>query len=326
MRHVVLALLLGAGLSLSSPPVRGQAGEGQEVKILAKGQWPHLPVYGAQATPREKRTWRLRSAKELQQVAGPHSPGTVARALGVKAIDFDRQMLLAVYDGTQPLVGVSGGGPPSAPYRVAITGVATDAEGKALTVRWRRVRRLAKEPVVTSPLEAVLVKRFDGAVRFEEFPADDGGAADKGAGAGKGVKILARAFWPEGWRAEMPPQQWVVRSYRELIDPRLAAPEPVLERMRKENAARYARALKVAEVDFTKQMILGVSAGAQPAGSRVEVIRVERDKAGKTLTVHWRLLAVAPQVGKDGLTHPAAVVLVDQSPAEVRFRQQPAGQ
>jgi hypothetical protein len=36
--------------------------------------------------------------------------------------------------------------------------------------------------------------------------------------------------------------------------------------MRKENAARYTKALKVDAIDFGKQMILGVSGGVQPSG------------------------------------------------------------
>ena len=109
---------------------------------------------------------------------------------------------------------------------------------------------------------------------------------------GKEVKVLARAFWPDGWRAEKPARQWVVRRYEDLIDPRLKAPEEVLERMRREAAGRYAKALKVDAIDFTKDMIVGVSGGVRPTGGyHVEVTKVEADAAGKRLTVHWRLSA-----------------------------------
>src|SRR5437016_5751789 len=66
-------------------------------------------------------------------------------------------MILAVEDGTQPMVGVSGGGPPSAPYTVTIVRIDSDAADKTLTVRWRRLPRGADE-VITRPLVAFFLK------------------------------------------------------------------------------------------------------------------------------------------------------------------------
>jgi hypothetical protein len=141
--------------------------------------------------------------------------------------------------------------------------------------------------------------------------------------AGKEVKVAARAFWPDGWPPEAPRQEWVVRNYADLIDPRLRAPEPVLEKMRAEAAARYAKALGVKEIDFTKQMVVGVSGGVQPAGARVEVTRVEADAKG-ALTVSWKLQPAKPGDKSGEIAHPAEVILVERTTAEVKFKQEPA--
>src|SRR5438094_8363136 len=117
-----------------------------------------------------------------------------------------------------------------------------------MVVNWRLVPRGKDQPVLTRPLEAVLIEKFDGAVSFNKLPPADKSGKDPPV-AGKEVQVVARAFWPDGWKPEAPRQEWVVRDYAALIDPRLRAPEPVLERMRAEAATRYAKALGVKEID-----------------------------------------------------------------------------
>lgn len=266
MRGSQLVVALAAYFTLPPGAAPGELpphpADGAEAAILARGAWSHLPVYAAAALPRELQQWVFREEKELAKAAGPHGPFAVARAFKVGAIDFKKQIVLAVADGTQPLVGVSGGGAPSAPNRIEIGQVAADEEGKVLTVRWRLVPREPADGLLSAPLQAVLVERFDGNVRFEReaVPAKDRDEPAKG----KDVKVLARASWPDGWRQEEPARRWVVRRYEDLIDPRLEAPDVVLERMRKENANRYAKALKVEAVDFDKQMVVGVRAASSP--------------------------------------------------------------
>ena len=229
-------------------------------------------------------------------------------------------MLVAVYDGTQPLVGVSGGSAPSAPNRIEIRRVETDEKGKVMTVRWRLVPREQGTPIVTTPLEVVLLDRFDGEVRFERQTGPED------APQGKEVKMLGRAFWSDGWKAEEPARQWVVHRYEDLIDPRLKAPEDVLERMRQEAAARYARPLGVDAVDFKKHMVVGVSGGVQPSGGyKAVVTRIQADAEDKQLTVRW--VVQRPREGEkvaEGLTHPAEVVLIEQFAGEIRFEEQPS--
>src|SRR5207248_2627096 len=153
--------------------------------------------------------------------------------------------------------------------------------------------------------QAVLVDRFDGDVKFERDPA----VKDKDDPAqGKEVKIAARALWPDGWKAEEPARQWIVRHYQDLVNPRIEAPDNVIERMRQEASDRYAKALKVDKIDWDKQMVVGVSGGVQPTGGyTLEVTKVETD--GKRMTVHWavRPPAEGQKVAQEP-THPAAVL------------------
>lgn len=302
------------------------ADEGRPVKILARGPWPHLPLHAPAGvgTDREPGRWVVRSPEELAKAAGGNAAlVTVPKALKVPAIDFGKEMLVAAGDGTQPLVGTSGGGPPSAPYAVSITRIDRDDKTKTMTVHWRRVPRGKDQGVLTRPLEAVLVGRFDGEVTFNRLPDPEKPAKDPPP-AGTEVKPTARALFPDGWPPEAPRREWVVRSEAELIDPRLRAPEPVLERMREEAKARYEKALKADGIDFAKQMVIGVSGGVQPAGATVEVTRVEADAAGKVLTVRWRLVPRPGGKPPEGVTHPAEVILVDRFAGEVRSREDPA--
>lgn len=297
-------------------------GEPRAVEVLARGDWPHLPTHAPAGigTDREPQRWVVRTPEELAKAAGPGALVTVPKTLKVGRIDFGKQMLLAVGDGTQPQVGVSGGGPPSALYAVSITSVERDEKANTLAVRWRRVPRDQDGPVLSRPLEAVLVPKFDGEVKFDRLPPSDQPGAKGPPPAGTVVEPVARALWPDGWSPEAPRREWTVRSEDELIDPRLRAPEPVLERMRAEARARYEKALKVDRIDFDKQMVVGVSAGVRPAGTRVEVTKVRAESDGKTLTVTWREVPPGPKPA-EGIAHPAEVVVIEKFPGTVRFRQ-----
>jgi len=291
------------------------------VRVLNHGPWPHLPTHTGAGigTDRAPTTRVIRTEAELAKAAGGGARVTAAKAFKLDAIDFDKHMIVAVEDGTQPMVGVSGGGPPSTPYAVSI--VRIDRDGTTLTVRWRRLPR-DKAQVLTRPLEAVLVERSDAEVTFDRLP-DPPAKPEAPAAAGKEVAPAGRAFWPDGWPPEAPRKEWFVRGEDELIDPRLLAPEPVLERMRAEAKARYAKALKVGDIDFTKQMVVGVSGGVQPAGGRVEITRAEADAGGKTLTVYWKLHPAAKDKPAAGIAHPAEVVLLDHFAGDIRFQEEP---
>ncbi len=193
-RTILVVFLMVAGSAA--------ADEGRPVKILNRGPWPHLPTHTGAGigTDRAPTTRVIRTEAELAKAAGGGARVTAAKAFKVDAIDFDKYMMVAVEDGTQPMVGVSGGGPPSAPYVVSI--VRIDHVGKTLTVRWRRLPR-DKDQVLTRPLEAVLVERSDAEVTFDRLP-DPPAKPEAPAAAGKEVAPVARAFWPDGWPPEAP--------------------------------------------------------------------------------------------------------------------------
>ena len=83
----------------------------------------------------------------------------------------------------------------------------------------------------------------------------------------------------------------------------------------------FATAFNTKTVDFRTRTLLLVVAGTQPSrGYRVEVTRVERDREGKALRVHWRLHPPPPgQAGPPAPTHPAALVLLKRFDGEVRL-------
>ena len=276
----VAVAVVAAGMWVSAD--RAAADDTREVKILARGAWPHLPTHTSAGigTDRGHNLWAIRDEAELAKRAGATATLTVPKALKVETIDFKKQMLVVIEDGTQPMVGISGGGPPSAMYAVAVYRIDRDDAAKTMTVHYRLVPRGKDQGVLTRPLEVVLIDKFDGEVKFNKLPPADKPGKDPEA-AGKEVKPAARAFWADGWKPEAPRQEWVIRNYADLIDARLRAPEPVLERMRAENAAKYAKALGVKSIDFEKQMVVGVSGGVQPAGARVEVTKVEADAKGR---------------------------------------------
>jgi hypothetical protein len=298
------------------------AEEGRQTKILARGSWPHLPTHVETGNPAQ-RQWVIRKPEELVKVAGKGANITVPKALGLGQLDFSKQMLLVVEDGTQPLVGVSGGGAPSAPSIIEIPRIAVDDAGKTMTVSWRLTPRVKDSPILTRPLLAVVVSHFDGDVKFDKlFTRSDG--TNKKPTSGKEIPMHAQALWPDGWPAEAPRKEWVVRSEQELIDPRLRAPEHVLAEMRKKALAQYTKALQVAEIDFSRQMIVGVSGGVQEGGPSVEVLRAEVDSKGVTMTIHWCLNRRSTDRKDAEIAHPAEVLLVDQFEGEVRFKEVPS--
>jgi hypothetical protein len=160
-------------------------------------------------------------------------------------------------------------------------------------------------------------------VKFDKLPPKPDPSKEKPAG-GKATAILAQALWPDGWPAEAPRKEWVIRSEQELIDRRLRAPEHVLEEMRKRALAQYVKALRVDEIDFSRQMIVGVSGGVQESGISVDVLRAEVDSKGTTMTIYWSLRPAAAGRKDVEIGHPAEVVLVDQFEGDVQFKEEPA--
>ena len=95
-----------------------------------------------------------RTAPEFSALWQKHAPGRPA-----PAVDFTKNMVLAVFLGSRP----SGG------YGVQITGVAVENNG--LVVRWEESRPpsgTSAAAVMTAPAHLVTVPRREGPVRFEK--------------------------------------------------------------------------------------------------------------------------------------------------------------
>jgi hypothetical protein len=131
------------------------------------------------------------------------------------------------------------------------------------------------------------------------------------------LKILAKSVWPG---QEEKPKQLVIRGGEELaialdVDPKDAKEK----RFQKAATEDLAKLLKVKDIDWKKQMVIVVAAGAKPTGGyRVEVVSL-RGK-DKTLTVTWKLhKPAADAIVTQAITHPSQAVLIERWPGTVRF-------
>jgi hypothetical protein len=127
------------------------------------------------------------------------------------------------------------------------------------------------------------------------------------------LKVQGRGFW----RAAIRPgnaQQLVLNS---ATDAAKAQGLPADGKSQEQATANLARALKVEKIDWDKQTVIVVTAGAKPTGGyRVEVQSLPV-KDG-TLTVKWKLHA--PEgFATQAFTHPGEAVLVDKFEGKVTF-------
>lgn len=150
------------------------------------------------------------------------------------------------------------------------------------------------------------------------------GKEDKKAGAGgKELKILARGTWrhvsanPNGPKKG---EQFVIRRLNELTAQapwnRLDAPQPVLEKMAQDDVCKM---LKVEKIDWTRQMLVVVTAGVKPTGGyRIDITSVQQ--GDKEVVIHW---SVTPPKGfaTQAFTHPALIALVERGEGTPRFVQ-----
>ncbi len=151
-----------------------------------------------------------------------------------------------------------------------------------------------------------------------------GGAAPGAAGeSGKALKILARGPWSPGKSVpDEKPHQLVLRSAAELAARPLwnRSDAPAAE-MQKAATAAMAKTLRVPAIDWDKQMLVIVTAGAKrTSGWKVHIDSVTA--AGKTVTVRYR---VTPPQGtaKEAFTHPGEAVLVERAEGKPKFEQAP---
>jgi hypothetical protein len=136
-------------------------------------------------------------------------------------------------------------------------------------------------------------------------------------GEDRDLKALARGVWPV--RHEKPAQQ-VLRNGEELAVAHGVNRKDAKD-MRLQIAATedVALLLKVRGIDWNKQMLIVVAAGAQPTGGyRVEVQSLAV-KDG-LLTVSWKLhKPAADTVVRQAVTYPAQMALVERFEGPVKF-------
>jgi hypothetical protein len=158
--------LLGVSSPVSLPPTFAaeQGKKDKEVKVLVDAAWLYAPR-GKKATGVRV---AIRNMGELHMATGIPSDSKgrnqmemiLAQPFPGVTVDFDKHMILLV----------TGGAPPTDGYRVQVTKVALDKEHKTMTVHWRLHTPKKGDTVtevVTHPGRLVLLKRFDGEVKFE---------------------------------------------------------------------------------------------------------------------------------------------------------------
>lgn len=140
---------------------------------------------------------------------------------------------------------------------------------------------------------------------------------DKSEG-GMEVKILGRGSWHTPGKGES--QQIVIRSAEELAKA-AGLEKPEDEAVQKKATETVAKALKVDDIDWKKQMVIVVSAGMKRTGGfKVEVATI--DVADKVMTVHWTVRTPGPGAPVTAtITHPAQSVVVERFEGKVAFEQ-----
>ena len=135
----------------------------------------------------------------------------------------------------------------------------------------------------------------------------------------KELKIQARGFWRAPARPGAAAQQLVLRNAVQAARAMALAPDG---RSQTQATRTLAEALKVKDIDWEKQMVIVVTAGAKPTGGySVEVLGVEAKD--RTITVRWKLNSPGPgSIVTQALTHPGQAVLVDQAEGEAKFVQE----
>jgi hypothetical protein len=133
------------------------------------------------------------------------------------------------------------------------------------------------------------------------------------------LKIQARGFWRAPARPGSAAQQFVLRNAVQVAKAMGLAPDG---RSRVQATRTLAEVFKVPAIDWEKQMVIVVTAGAKPTGGySVEIVGVEAKD--KTLTVRWKLNVPSPDsIVAQAFTHPAQAVLVETAEGEPKFVQE----
>jgi hypothetical protein len=192
---------------------------------------------------------------------------------------------------------------------VKITGkaVSMELEGTKFNEIWPAAIELVKED--KKPEEKKLNPKND-----EKKEERKGGNKVEGASE---VKILAHSPWKPALKGGDPPQN-VFRSAEELAKAS-GLEKPEGEEAQKKATEAAAKALKVDDIDWKKQMVIVVTGGMKRTGGySIEITKIET--ADKTMTVHWKLISPgARSAVTQTITHPALTVIVDRFEGTVVF-------
>jgi hypothetical protein len=134
---------------------------------------------------------------------------------------------------------------------------------------------------------------------------------------GAEMNILGRGIWRPVTKSD-DPQQVVIRNGEELAKA-AGLEKPEGEDAQRKAAETVAKALKVDDIDWKKQMLIVVTGGVKRTGGySVEITKIEM--ADKVMTVHWKLNS--PKRGSpvtQTITHPALTVIVERFEGKVVF-------
>lgn len=126
--------------------------------------------------------------------------------------------------------------------------------------------------------------------------------------------ILARCTWQPNAAKKRGDTQWVINNGTELAKHFGYFGREVDSRASQD----IARELKVPKVDWSRQMLVTISAGLRASGERVRIVRVELKE--RILTVTYKIERPAESPG--GIAFPAETVLVDRFDGEVKYEEQ----
>jgi hypothetical protein len=149
-----------------------------------------------------------------------------------------------------------------------------------------------------------------------EGKKDDKKPTDKVEGDHE-VKIIARGAWRPGSKEEA--QHLVIRNAEELAKAS-GLEKPDGEGAQKKASEAVAKALKIDEIDWKKQMLIVVSAGRKNTGGySVEITGIDRAE-DKQMTVHWKLNTPKPGGPvTQTITHPALTAVAERFGGKVVF-------
>lgn len=226
----------------------------------------------------------------------------LAEFLNVKAIDWDKQMVVAFLASYQAGEG---------DFQAEFTSLRT-VDG-ILRIGWRQVAAKTIHEHVDKRFPRLaygvaLLDRHDGAVSFVAERQVIAYAANNETTPSIGPLV----FQEKG-------RHLTVRNAEDLLPGRGCSNTIKQRQVRQEELAKI---LKVKEIDWTKQMVLAIDGGTFTSDEESDALRIEivsLQVVDKTLTVAWRLRR--PLAKRVTAQRPKALVLVDRWDGPVEFRE-----